>query len=187
LPSLIGGFLPRGEKPVERFPEAAAPGEQRGPLRAGANLRNVQWEEVVARVREAASVCAGGELVRLRIDEPSFGCEIRRTPVGKREQAAEPAPLSHASEAVASNGAAPAVHAESATVLKAENVGVIRLSRPAVSEGGRVPGVREVAYVESLGIRNPIRTSGPGTIAKIFVQDGQAVDYGQPLFAIEYV
>jgi biotin carboxyl carrier protein len=147
----------------------------------------VQWEEVVARVREAAAICADGELVRLRIDEPSFGCEIRRTPAGTKAVVPDsPAPHPHEAEVIAGNGAAPAVQIESATVLKAENVGVVRLSRPAVAEGGRLPGVRELAYVESLGIRNPIRSSGPGTVAKIFIQDGQAVDYGQPLFAIEY-
>jgi acetyl-CoA carboxylase biotin carboxyl carrier protein len=146
----------------------------------------VQWEEVVARVREAAVVCAGGELARLRIDEPSFGCEIRRTPAVKKAVPLEPAPLPHEAEVVTANGSAPAAPVDSVTVLKAENVGVVRLSRPAVSEGGRLPGVRELAYVESLGIRNPIRSSGPGTVAKIFVRDGQAVDFGQPLFAIEY-
>ncbi len=159
---------------------------RRGPLHAEANLRNVQWEEVIARVREAAAVCAGGELVRLRIDEPSFGCEISRTPVGARTPVPELAPLPLEAAVVAANGAAPAPPADSLAVLKAENVGVVRLSRPAVSEGGKLPGVRELAYVESLGIRNPIRSAGPGTVAKIFVQDGQAVDYGQPLFAIEY-
>jgi acetyl-CoA carboxylase biotin carboxyl carrier protein len=173
LPSPAGRFLLRFEK--------------RGPLSAEANLRSVQWEEVVVRVREAAAVCAGGELVRLRIDELSFGCELRRTPAGKRAATPAAAPLQHAADVVTANGAAPAILADSVTVLKAENVGVVRLSRPVVSEGGSLPGVREVAYVESLGIRNPIRTTGPGTVAKVFVQDGQPVDFGQPLFAIEYV
>lgn len=173
LPSPAGGFLLHVEK--------------RGPLSAGANLRSVQWEEVVVRVREAAAVCSGGELVRLRIDERSFGCELRRAPVGKRAAAPGPAPLPHAADVVTANGATSPLAADSVTVLKAENVGVVRLSRPVVSEGGRLSGVREVAYVESLGIRNPIRTTGSGTVAKVYVQDGQPVDFGQPLFAIEYV
>jgi biotin carboxyl carrier protein len=146
----------------------------------------VQWEEVVARVRGAAAACAGSELVRLRIDELSFGCEIRRTALVKKAAEPDPDPAPAAAEAVAANGAAPPAGVDVVTVLKAENVGVVRLSRPAVAEGGRVGGVRELAYVESLGIRNSIRTAGPGTVAKIFVRDGQAVDFGQPLFAIEY-
>ncbi len=146
----------------------------------------MQWEEVVARVRDAAAACAGGGLVRLRIDDVSFGCEVRRAPVARRQADPAPPAPSHEAEVVTPNGAAPAATLETTAVLKAENVGIVRLSRPAVPEGGRFPGVRELAYVESLGIRNPIRTTGPGTVAKIFVRDGQAVDFGQPLFAIEY-
>ncbi len=48
-----------------------------------------------------------------------------------------------------------------------------------------VEGDRELAYVETLGIRNPVRSRGPGRVAMIYVTDGQPVEYGQPLFAIE--
>jgi acetyl-CoA carboxylase biotin carboxyl carrier protein len=44
---------------------------------------------------------------------------------------------------------------------------------------------RELAYVEALGIRNPVRSGGAGRVCDIFVKDGQAVEYGQPLFSIE--
>jgi biotin carboxyl carrier protein len=64
-------------------------------------------------------------------------------------------------------------------------VGVVRFSRPAVSEGMNVEGDRDLAYVETLGIRNPVRSRGSGRIAAIYVTDGQPVEYGQPLFTIE--
>jgi acetyl-CoA carboxylase biotin carboxyl carrier protein len=65
-------------------------------------------------------------------------------------------------------------------------VGIIRFSRPAVSEGSMVNEDRELAYIESLGTRNPIRATSPGKIATVYVVDGQPVDYGHPLFAIIY-
>jgi biotin carboxyl carrier protein len=46
-------------------------------------------------------------------------------------------------------------------------------------------GDRELAFVETLGIRNAVRSRGPGRVAMIYVTDGQPVEYGQPLFAIE--
>jgi acetyl-CoA carboxylase biotin carboxyl carrier protein len=44
---------------------------------------------------------------------------------------------------------------------------------------------RELAHVETLGIRNAVRSGGAGRIAVVYVRDGQPVEYGQPLFAIE--
>jgi biotin carboxyl carrier protein len=70
-------------------------------------------------------------------------------------------------------------------VLKAEFVGIVRLSRPAVGAGTVLAEDRELAYVESLGIRNPVRSGGPGRISAVFVNDGEPVGYGQPLFEIE--
>jgi len=83
-----------------------------------------------------------------------------------------------------SNGAA--LHdARPKAVVKAEFVGIVRLARPSVAPGTLLSEDRELAYVESLGIRNPIRSGGPGRVAEIFVTDGQPVEYGQPLFSIE--
>ncbi|MBD5604890.1 MAG: acetyl-CoA carboxylase biotin carboxyl carrier protein subunit, partial [Candidatus Eremiobacteraeota bacterium] len=58
-------------------------------------------------------------------------------------------------------------------------------SRPTVAEGPVLGEDRELAYVESLGIRNPVRSGGPGRISGVYVNDGEPVGYGQPLFAIE--
>ena len=60
----------------------------------------------------------------------------------------------------------------------------MRLARPALGEGAALSEGRELAYVESLGIRNPVTSRGSGTIVGVFVDDGQPVDYGHPLFAI---
>ena len=39
--------------------------------------------------------------------------------------------------------------------------------------------------LSGLGIRNPVRSLGAGRITAVFVTEGQPVEYGQPLFAIE--
>ena len=64
-------------------------------------------------------------------------------------------------------------------------VGIVRFLRPPVAEGQELDGDRELAYVETLGIRNPVRSRGAGRVSAVFVTDGQPVEYGQPLFAIE--
>ena len=56
---------------------------------------------------------------------------------------------------------------------------------PVNSAPQSVAGDRELAYVETLGIRNPVRSGGSGRVADVFVSDGEAVEYGQALFSIE--
>jgi len=70
-------------------------------------------------------------------------------------------------------------------MVSSEVVGIVRLMRPAIAEGAELEGDREVAYVETLGIRNPVRSRGGGRVSAVFVSDGQPVEYGQPLFTIE--
>lgn len=70
-------------------------------------------------------------------------------------------------------------------VLSSDIVGRMRFLRPPVVAGMTIEGDRELAYVEALGIRNPIRSRGPGRVAVVYVEEGQAVDYGAPIFAID--
>ncbi len=164
---------------------AARDGVQRIRPPAARNELTVDWDQTLDRVRSAAEFCASSGLSRFRIDEADLEIEVKRTVRVQPAPVAAPAAgqTSSNSAAAASNGAPH--EAPPAKVLKAEFVGILRLARPAVIEGTELSQDREVAYVESLGIRNPIRSGGPGRVAAIFVADGQAVEYGQPLFAIE--
>ncbi|HEV8022518.1 MAG TPA: biotin/lipoyl-binding protein [Candidatus Lustribacter sp.] len=128
---------------------------------------------IVERVRPLAQAFSDGGLTRLRVRDGDFEVEFRRAPaavsgaVADARPAGEPAP------------------ARPVDAILADVVGVMRFLRPAVGEGMTLDGDRELAYVETLGIRNPVRSRGPGRVAMIYVTDGQPVEYGQPLFAIE--
>ncbi len=142
----------------------------------------MNWDETLERVRSAADFCASAGLTRFRIDEEDLTIEVRRS--ARPVAAVAGTPNGAASPAVSTNGST--VHDERpAAVLKAEFVGIVRLSRPTVGAGTVLAEDRELAYVESLGIRNPVRSGGPGRIAAVYVTDGEPVGYGQPLFAIE--
>jgi acetyl-CoA carboxylase biotin carboxyl carrier protein len=144
----------------------------------------VDWDQTVARVRRAAAFCVDAGLERFRIEEDELTIEIRRHAAPPAPPAVEAVFDAPAHEATAHNGVA-AVQPAPGQVLRAEFVGIVRFSRPPVAEGAAVEAGRELAYVEALGIRNPIRTTAPGMLAAVYVGDGQAVEYGQPLFALE--
>ncbi len=127
---------------------------------------------IAERVRPLAQVFSDGGLTRLTFRDGDFEVEFRRAPV------LAPAP---GQDGTSSQTAAP----RPVEAILADVVGVVRFLRPVVTEGMHVDGDRELAFVETLGIRNPVRSRGAGRVATVFVTDGQPVEYGQPLFAIE--
>ena len=58
--------------------------------------------------------------------------------------------------------------------------------RPAlVVEGGRVTAGQKVAIVEAMKIKKEVFSAVTGRVVRIFVRDGDAVEYGQELFQVE--
>ena len=49
----------------------------------------------------------------------------------------------------------------------------------------RVPEGQVVAIVEAMKLMNEIESDCSGKIVEILVENGQAVEYGQPLFRVE--
>ncbi len=173
--------------PAYRLAYAALPAAERADVQrirqaSARNARAVHWDETLERVRAAAAFCAGEGLVRLRVEDRGLEIELRRS---ARSSGALPPPATDEALATESSSNGTTATASRLRVLRAEFVGIVRLSRPAVTPGSVLGGDRELAYVESLGIRNPIRSGGAGRVTEVFVSDGEAVEYGQPLVAVE--
>lgn len=131
-------------------------------------------ELLVERVRALAEAFLQTDLMRLRItDENEDAVELRRKHVAPPRR--EPAQEQHQT-------AASLLQLDR---IKADLVGIVRLSRPVAREGDTVEGDRELAYVEALGIRTPVRSLGGGRVVNVLCTDGQPVEYGQVLFEID--
>ncbi|MEA2664629.1 MAG: acetyl-CoA carboxylase biotin carboxyl carrier protein [Candidatus Eremiobacteraeota bacterium] len=127
-------------------------------------------EDLIAtRARALAGALTESGFARLRVRDGQTEIELRRTPRVPAAPAEEPA-------------RAPERRTD---LIASDVVGVVRLLRPPVGEGQDLDGDRELAYVETLGIRNPVRSRSGGRVSAVLVTDGQPVEYGQPLFAIE--
>ncbi len=97
-----------------------------------------------------------------------------------------PAPVPAAPPA-ASQEAAPAV--ESGPVIKSPTVGTFYASPtpedpPFISVGSKVSADTIVCIVEAMKVFNQIPAELNGTITEILVKDGEAVEFGQPLFRV---
>ena len=57
-------------------------------------------------------------------------------------------------------------------------------SEPFVSVGDSVKSGQVLAIVEAMKLMNDIESDYDGVVQQVFVENGQTVEYGQPLFAI---
>lgn len=135
-------------------------------------------DSIVARVRALAQAFTVTGLARLNLTDADFELELRRS---LPYAAAVPPPSAAPAPAVG----LPETPAKKPDIVTSDLVGVLRFSRPQVNEGAQLEGDRELAFVEALGIRNPVRSRGAGKVVAVYVTDGQPVEYGQPLFAID--
>jgi len=58
-------------------------------------------------------------------------------------------------------------------------------SEPFVKLGDPVEAGATLCIIEAMKLMNEIQADASGTVAKIFVENGQPVEYGQPLFGIK--
>ena len=133
------------------------------------NVSELEITEAEGKVR---IVKGGGAVVR------QFAAPLA-APLAAQAPVAAPAPAAPAAEA------APAGH-----IVKSPMVGTFyRASSPGaasfVEVGSQVKVGDTVCIIEAMKILNEIEADKAGTVKQILGENGQAVEYGQPLFVIE--
>ena len=102
-----------------------------------------------------------------------------------QQQAAPAGEAAPAAAPVAEPVAAPTGH-----VVKSPMVGTFYRSaspgsKPFAEIGSPIKEGEPICIVEAMKIMNEIEADMSGTVSKILVENGQAVEYGQPLFIVE--
>ena len=120
----------------------------------------------------------------------------------KSMPAAAAGPVTYALAPTAAPAAAPAVEvapvaaaaaepaAPTGHIVKSPMVGTFYRSsspgaKPFVEIGDTIKEGETICIVEAMKILNEIETDKTGTVTQILVENGQAVEYGQPLYVIE--
>jgi acetyl-CoA carboxylase biotin carboxyl carrier protein len=154
--------------------------------------------ELVTMARGLAEIVAAHGLSELVVDTKDTTLTIRR---GGAMQMAMPAmqmpmampmhaPVGHApAPAAAPAAAAPAAVEEKGHTVTSPFVGTFyRKPNPDspnyVAMGDKVDKGQVLCIVEAMKLMNEIEADVAGTITAILVEDGQPVEYGQPLFKI---
>jgi acetyl-CoA carboxylase biotin carboxyl carrier protein len=113
--------------------------------------------------------------------------QAQRTTEGAAASAAAPASLAAAVQSLDSPSLDPAKHPG---VVTSPMVGTAYRgpepgSRPFVEVGGRVQTGDTLLIVEAMKTMNQIPSPRGGTIIQILIEDGQPVEFGEPLMIIE--
>jgi len=147
------------------------------------------------KLKTLIDLVSDSNVSELEITEPEGKVRIVKglvgAPVVAQAPGVAPVPLAAAAVPAApvvlaqAEQAAPAGH-----VVKSPMVGTYYASaspeaKPFVQVGSVVKEGETVCIIEAMKILNEIEADKSGTITRILVDNGQAVEYGQPLFHIE--
>ena len=138
------------------------------------NVSELEITEAEGKVR---IVKGGGAVVQQFVAAP-----VQAAPV-----AAAPAAAAPAAAAVAE---LPAPAAVTGHQVKSPMVGTFYRSaspgaKPFIEVGAQVKEGDTLCIIEAMKILNEIEADKSGTVTRILADNGQAVEYGQPLFVIE--
>jgi acetyl-CoA carboxylase biotin carboxyl carrier protein len=134
------------------------------------NVSELEITEAEGKVRIVKS---GGAVVQQYVPAPA------------QAPAAAPAAAPVAELPAPAAAAAPAGH-----IVKSPMVGTFYRSsspgaKPFVELGSQVKEGETICIIEAMKILNEIEADKSGTVTRILGENGQAVEYGQPLFVIE--
>ncbi len=152
----------------------------------------------IRKVKKLIELLEESGVAEIEIHEGEESVRISRSSSAAPAMIAAPAPVAAAPAAapVAAPAAAPAAEAESASDIPSGHqvtspiVGTFYRSsspgsKPFAEVGQSVNAGDTLCIIEAMKIMNTIEADKAGTIKAILCENGQPVEFGQPLFVIE--
>lgn len=153
----------------------------------------------IEEIKTIVKLMSEHDLTEFKIEAEAYNLCIRRggtagaavpqvvmaaAPVATAAPAAAAAPTAAAAPAVAAAPAAPA------QTIDAPLVGTFYRSAspdaaPFIKVGDSVNADTVIGIIEAMKVMNEIKAEKSGVIKELLVENGQPVEYGQPLFVIE--
>lgn len=160
----------------------------------GEKHENGSMQVDVDLVRELAELLDTSSLTEIEVEDGGRKIRVARAPGPQAASFVAAAPIAApvtAAAPAADPAAAPASSsAAPANALKSPMVGTAYLAaepgaEPFVKIGSTVKAGDTVLIVEAMKVMNPITAPGAGTVKAVLVENGQPVEYDQPLVVIE--
>ncbi|MGN6820721.1 MAG: acetyl-CoA carboxylase biotin carboxyl carrier protein [Sphingomonas sp.] len=149
----------------------------------------------VELVRQLAALLDESNLTEIEVEDND-----RRIRVAREVHAVAAAPVSYAAPAASAAPAAaapsspaaadPAPAANTANAVKSPMVGTVYLAanpeaKPFIAVGQKVAAGETLVIIEAMKVMNPITAPIGGTVSAILIENGQPVEFDQPLVVVE--
>lgn len=147
----------------------------------------------VEMVRQLAELLGDTGLSEIEVEDGDRKIKVSRAvsaataaPVHYAAAAPAPAAAASAPAAPAAEAAAPVVDANA---VKSPMVGTVYLApepgaAPFATVGSQVTAGDTILIIEAMKVMNPITVATSGTLKAVLVENGQPVEFDQPLFVI---
>lgn len=142
----------------------------------------------VKDIKELVKILNETDISELSLESEGVKINIRKGSAGSVEAA--PAAVSAAPAPAPVTEAAPEVKRDNVHVIEAPMVGTFYTApspdaEPFVQVGSMVNKDSTLCIIEAMKLMNEIEAEVDGRVVEILAENGQAVEYGQPLFVIE--
>jgi acetyl-CoA carboxylase biotin carboxyl carrier protein len=149
----------------------------------------------IRKVKKLIELLEESGIAEIEIKEGEEAVRISRMPTGAAvpQYYAAPAPVVTAPAAAPAAIAAPSPHArrkDDENIVPAPMVGTYYAAasptaKPFVAIGDEVKEGQVLCIIEAMKMMNQIESDRSGRITAIMVKNGEAVEFGQPLFVVE--
>ncbi len=147
-------------------------------------------------IKQVVDLMKRSELSEFEFEEEGFKLRLSRkngdapTQIIQAAPAQQAAPQLPAAAPAASAPAAAPAEEKGVTTIKSPMVGTFyRAASPEspvfADVGAKVSNDSVVCIIEAMKVMNEIQAEMSGTITEVLVENGEAVEYGQPLFKIK--
>jgi acetyl-CoA carboxylase biotin carboxyl carrier protein len=157
--------------------------------------KKVKVSAKLALVQDVIALMDASDLSEIHFEQGGMKVHLRRGPaaafaapmMAAMPMAAAPVPASSSAPA---SGAAPAPAAPAGNTLNSPMVGTFYRApspdaKPFIEEGDKVQVGQVYCIIEAMKLMNEVKSEVAGKVVKILVQNGQAVEFNQPLIVIE--
>ena len=144
----------------------------------------------IEEIKELMALLENSSLSALEVQQDDVKVRLEKPAVTVAAPVAVPAPAPVAAPAPAAAPAVAPAPADAGKAINAPIVGVFYAapspdSEPYVSVGKRVKKGDVVCIIEAMKCMNEIQAEEDGEITAVLANNGELVEYGQPLFAIK--
>lgn len=203
---------PETETASERHSDRAQRERDRGRRRHRGQPRHLEQSINMNELRELITLITENGLTQFELEREGFHVKVGRgafvdesisglnagLPAGEKQLTSALPPAASSVQSIPSSTAShPGAHAEEAASedqdlqkVTSPIVGTFYRSPSPTAEsfvriGSQVEPATVVCIIEAMKLMNEIQAETTGEVVKIYVENGQAVEYGQPLFGIK--